>query len=207
MATFRVGDKMNREFGSSDDKTVTKTLRTYIARECGVSFIVNFAINGGLAWLIYRDKHSLPLWGSGGFGQDMVVTAFLLWLLLSVIVIKIHQKKVEAGKLPSIAGSDFTALRRALRCLPQGTWAASTYLALIGVVVCALPILLMLQVFDISAMHPRYYSVFKGLWAGSMAVLATPLAILIPLRAHSFAGTKIVEVSVNSAKRYNRKSV
>ena len=168
-----------------------KSLRAYIARECGSSFAINLAINGGLAWLLFRHKDSLPLWEPNGFGQDMLITALLLWLLLSAIVIGIHRRKARAGKLPVLNDSDFTRLRSALRWLPRGTWAASMCLAVVGVVICALPLLAMFHLLDISAMSPLQYSIFKGFWAGAMAVVATPIAILFPLHAPSLASSPL----------------
>ncbi|MDB6060165.1 MAG: hypothetical protein JWM78_268 [Verrucomicrobiaceae bacterium] len=158
-----------------------KSLHEHIVKETRNSFLINLAINGSLAWFIFRHRPTLALWGPNGFGQDMLVTALLLWLLLSVIVIAINRKKSKAGEFPQIAASDYPFMRRALRWLPRGIWAASTCLGFVGVILCALPLLIAFHVLDVSMMSPLNYSIFKGLWAGAMAAVATPIAILFPL--------------------------
>jgi hypothetical protein len=165
-----------------------KSLQSHIVKESRNSFIINLAINGGLAWYIFRHKPELSLWGANGFGQDMLVTALLLWLLLSVIVIAIHRKKAKAGHLPAVADADYPTMRRALSWLPRGTWAASTILGFIGVILFALPLLAAFHMLDVSTMSPMHYSIFKGVWAGVMAAFATPIAILFPLLVPAAVG-------------------
>lgn len=166
-----------------------KSLQSHIVKESCSSFFINLAINGGLAWFIFRSKPSLSLWGANGFGQDMLITALLLWLLLCAIVMTIHKKKSQSGKLPAIAASEYPTMRRALKWLPRGTWAASSVLGVVGVILFALPLLAAFHVLDVSMMSPLHYSIFKGVWAGVMAAFATPIAILFPLLVPSMAGS------------------
>lgn len=143
--------------------------------QCLIPAIFNFLINGLIAWLIFRSMHSTFLWGEGGFGGDLLITALLLPALTCLIVSPIIVGQVNKGKvlaLPEIYKSQMGMANRSLLV-------RAIYLGLLGVIFAALPIVLLLhfilQHTDNVSLVGVDYALFKAIWAALLAMLITPV--------------------------------
>ena len=66
------------------------------------AFVINAVLNGGIAWAILRSHETVPLWGEGAMGPDLIITGILLPLLMCLIVSKVITGQVASGKLPPL---------------------------------------------------------------------------------------------------------
>ena len=61
-----------------------------------VPTVFNFALNGAIAWALFRSVEAVPLWGESSVGVDLLATAFLLPFLTCLIVSAIVARHVRA---------------------------------------------------------------------------------------------------------------
>ena len=142
----------------------------HIRKESIVNFSCNAVINGIIAWFIVRSKGVLLIWGGEHtFGGDIIATAFLLLLIISLIVIPLNKKKVLKGKVPSLEWNQSLFLHKILSRFPKNTFLCSLIFGFIGIVLVAPLTLLPLFALGITQMTPLSYSIFKGVWAGVLA--------------------------------------
>ena len=67
-----------------------------------VPTIFNFLLNGLICWALFRTAESVSLWGESSVGVDLLVTAFVLPFLTTLIVSAIVLRELRAGKLPPL---------------------------------------------------------------------------------------------------------
>ncbi|MBW1902675.1 MAG: hypothetical protein JRJ20_13740 [Deltaproteobacteria bacterium] len=151
----------------------------HIRKESVVNFVINTVINGIIAWFILRSKGVLMIWGGEhNFGEDIAITAFLLLLIISLIVISINKMNVRKGKVPSLDWNQGLFLHRVLSKIPQNTFLSSLVFGLFGLVVVVPLTLFPLYALGITQMSPFAYSIFKGVWAGVLAgVMIWPIIL------------------------------
>jgi hypothetical protein len=150
--------KMNRD--------ITHVVRS----ERIISGLVNAAINGGLAWYLFKAKPVLLLWGSEGFGADIMVTAFIMLFIVALIVVPIFRRKAQLGNI-SATWDNGRWLHRQLQRLPHSLLGIAIIFGLVGMLVFVPPTLLVLSVSNITELTPAQYAIFKGCWAGSLAAV------------------------------------
>jgi hypothetical protein len=147
--------------------------RRLLIAENGVgSAVFNFALNGAIAWGLFRTATHVPLWGEQSVAADTVATAFLLPFLTCLIVSRTVERRVTQGDVPMLAPAE----------LPAASWprrsilARSVFLGVAGVVLAAVPV--------VAALGASGFSGFAGLWpfvgfkagfAAALAALVTPL--------------------------------
>lgn len=66
------------------------------------SAIINFIINGAIAWAIYRPMAAVPIWGERSIAGDTFSTAFLLPFFVCLIVTPLTHRKVRRGEIPAL---------------------------------------------------------------------------------------------------------
>ena len=78
--------------------------RRFLVLEQGVgSVVVNLAINGAVAFLMFRGAASVPLWGQQSIAGDTVGTTFLLPFITCLVVTKLARAQVRAGRVAPFA--------------------------------------------------------------------------------------------------------
>lgn len=156
-------------------------VETYLSKETKNSGIINVVLNSGIAWLLFKSSEIVPMWGDHGFAFDLVVTAFLLLFITSLILIPVNRKKVSRGDLSSFEWDDSLWLHRFLIRFPRSVSVCALIFGLIGLFIYA-PVSLLLLVFtnttEFSAIN---FAIFKGLWAGLLAVIMIRPILLIGL--------------------------
>ena len=77
--------------------------RFLIIEQGAVPTVFNFALDGAIAWALFRTAEGVPLWGESSLGVDLLATAFLLPFLTCLIVSAIVARHVRDGKVPRLS--------------------------------------------------------------------------------------------------------
>lgn len=158
-------------------------LKQHIQREVILNGVLNVVINGGIAWLLFKQLSEVPMWGEHGFGLDLIVTACILMFLLTLIVFLLHRSKVAKGKISAQAWDTKKPLHRLLQGLPQTPLLIALIFGGLGLFVIAPLTLLALTVLGINTFSPMDFALFKAVWAGVIAALLIGPVILLSVCA------------------------
>ena len=136
-----------------------------------VPTVFNFALNGAIAWALFRSAEEVPLWGESSVGVDLLATAFLLPFLTCLIVSAIVARHVRDGKVPRLSANQ----------LPNTQWHERSSmkrglaLGAAGVVFGALPVVWALHIASAQPLAVSEFVTFKAAWAALLALVVTPL--------------------------------
>jgi hypothetical protein len=142
-----------------------------VIEQGAVPTVFNFALNGAIAWALFRSAAEVPLWGESSLGVDLLATAFLLPFLTCLIVSAIVARHVRDGKVPPLGAAQ----------LPQTGWFERSALqrALVlgaaGVVFGALPLVWVLSMAEAQPLAVSEFVTFKAVWAALLALVVTPV--------------------------------
>ena len=142
-----------------------------IIEQGAVPTVFNLALNGAIAWALFRSASGVPLWGESSLGVDLLATGFLLPFLTCLIVSAIVARHVRDGKVPPLREAQ----------LPQTRWfersALQRGLALgaTGVVFGALPLVWVLHLAAAQPLAVSAFVTFKAVWAALLALVVTPV--------------------------------
>lgn len=154
--------------------------RRFLLLEQGVgSALLNFVLNGVIAWVVFGSLERVPLWGEQSIAGDTIGTAFLLPFFTCLIVTRLARGQLRSGKLPPLAWS--RAAHPALGLLPRGTFARALVLGVICVAVAAPPSLWLLGHLGVDDMSSSGFIAFKAGFAALLAAIVTPLIALCAL--------------------------
>ncbi len=145
--------------------------RFLIVDELVGSTIVNFVVNGALAWLLFRSATSVPLFGRSSIASDTLATAFILPLLTSLIVTPLVRIQVARGLLPPLAPAAMrpTAWARRSR-LKRGAIVGAAAVALV-----ATPVVILFALVGPAQLPITRFIWFKASFAAGLGALVTPL--------------------------------
>ncbi len=157
----------------------------FLLLEQGVgSAVINFLLNGAIAWGLFRSFERVPLWGQQSIGVDTIATCFFLPFITALIVTPLVRKRVQAGTLAALGWTRET--HPALGWLPSGT----AMRALVLGIVCALAIgslsVWALGRLGVSELAFWPFVGFKAAFAAALAFVVTPVislwALAVPVR-------------------------
>ena len=139
--------------------------------QCLVPCILNFAINGGIAWALLRAHPEIPLWGNPSVGIDLIATGFLLPFFTCMIVSRLVGREVQSGKLPPLEPDQIgsrglhhrSILKRAL------------LLGAACVLFASAPMVAVLEMANAQPIEFYSFVGFKAIWGGLLAALLTPV--------------------------------
>lgn len=152
---------------------ITPAHRRYLLVDTGVSpLITNLAINGAIAWLIYRNATHLPLWGQSSIAGDTIATSFLLPLITCLIVTPLARGKVRAGEVPQLMRD------ASWNWLPHNAIWRGIVIGILGLLVLTPVTLLGFRLLGINALKPWHFVYFKSTFAAFEGLLVTPLLAL-----------------------------
>lgn len=146
--------------------------RRFLLLDNGVGpLVVNFLINGIIAWLLFRNATRVPMWGQSSIAGDTIATSFLLPAITCLIVTPLARGRVRSGQLPA-------AVDGAWRWIPRNMgWRA----LLIGMV-CLLALtpltLLVFGAFGIGELTPWHFVYYKATFAAIEGAMVTPFLAL-----------------------------
>jgi hypothetical protein len=145
--------------------------RFLIIEQGAIPTVFNFALNGAIAWALFRSAADVPLWGQSSLGVDLIATGFLLPFLTCLIVSAIVGRHVRHGKVPPLSSAQ----------LPQTGWFERSSLqrglalGAAGVVFGALPLVWALSLAEARPLAVPQFITFKAVWAALLALLVTPV--------------------------------
>jgi hypothetical protein len=156
---------------------MTPAHRHFLLVEEGIgSGVVNFAINGAIAWAMFREVPVVPLWGQQSIAGDTIGTTFFLPFFTCLIVTVLARRRVEAGKLAPLQWGPRS--RPLLGWMPRSTLRRAAALGLATAVMIAPPTILVLAGLGVTDLSFVRFLVFKATFAAALAVLVTPIIAL-----------------------------
>jgi hypothetical protein len=160
---------------SPEAVSATMSLQKFMTTEIIVSGLINGAFGILFGWLIVRGGHSVPFSGAGGIVIDVLATAFIIGLLLTLIVTPILRGRIRKGGMPNIAAASLPAT---LGLLSQNTFLRGAVMGLGGMVVVAPIILGLFWATGTAQLSPGNFIWIKGVYGALFGVIFTPLALL-----------------------------
>lgn len=141
-----------------------------------VPFIVNFLLNAGLAWLALGDRSGIAFHGE--FGEpsllgELLAICLLLPFFTGLIVTAIAKRMRREGRLARISVDAFPL--RLLSMLPRGVFLRSALVSAGSVILIALPLIAALKALDVQFLMGNSFIAAKGVFAGLLAVMVTPV--------------------------------
>ncbi len=150
--------------------------RSWLIREQVIApAAINFVLNAGIAWLLFRGRGVVPLWGEGGIAVDALATLFLLPFCTCLIVTPLVRRAVAAGKVPPLDAA--IGLPQAIERLPRALLARAAALGLGGVVAGAPVVLGAVAVAGGELTVPTLV-LSKGVTTGVLAAFVGPMIAL-----------------------------
>ncbi len=160
--------------------TLSSTHLQYLLFEQGIApAILNFFINGAIAWFSFRSLTVVSLWGSQSIASDTVATAFFLPFISCLISTPLTHREVRRRRITPIKWF----------CDPQSTiqrYFNSLFFRAIGFgtisIVSVSPIsLFVFSIFSISEFNFWQFLIFKASFAAGLAMIVTPIIGLYAL--------------------------
>ncbi len=151
------------------------SLQKFLTIEIIASAVINGALGALFGWLIARGVDSVPFSGQGGIVLDVLVSAFAIGLLLTLIVTPILRGRIRKGGLPEIAEDKLPALTR---LLPQNTALRGIAMGLGGMFVVAPLILGIFWAAGTTQLSPGDFIWIKGVYGALFGAVFTPFALL-----------------------------
>ena len=133
--------------------------------------VFNFLLNGLIAWALFRQADTVPLWGQQSVGVDLLATGFILPFLTCIIVSALVSRQVRSGKVPPLPTEQF----------PHARWferppsRRGLFLGALGVVFGAVPIVWAISLGQAQPFTLSSFVLFKAVWAAMLAALVTPI--------------------------------
>lgn len=151
--------------------TMSKRHKIFLWLEQGlIPVVINFFINGFIIWLIFHSMDFVPLWGHTSIGVDILLTAFILPCVITIIASVVISKQVELNMVPPVQ-SDYP-LWAVLR-----QWSAVKLGIILGVccvVFCGIPMVWILSAGQVQSIPLNDFIIFKSSWAALLALLVAP---------------------------------
>jgi hypothetical protein len=144
--------------------------RFLIVDEIIISTAVNFLLNAGIAWFLFRSARSVPLWSSSGIAADMVGTAFLMPLLTSLIAMWLVPWQVKRGVLPKVPTAELRT--SAWRRLPG--YQRGVILGLVSIAIVAVPPIALFAQVGSAQLSRNHFIWYKAGFAAGVGALVTP---------------------------------
>jgi hypothetical protein len=145
--------------------------RFLIVDEILGSIVINFPLNAGIAWGLFRSKASVPLWGMSSIAADTIVTAFVLTIATAFLATRYVRAQVIAGKLPPVPISEI----RSSAWLQRSSFVRGTILAVAAVVLAAVPVIAAFAVAGPRELPFASFLWFKATFAAVLGAVVTPL--------------------------------
>jgi hypothetical protein len=135
-------------------------------------FLFNVLLNAGIAWLFFMSLSSVPLWGPQSIAGDTIITCFLLPCIACLICTPLVRSETRRGRIPlstEVTGPGLWMARKT----PSAKKRAVLF-GLIGLAIAAPLSVVALSLSGVEAMSLTTFVWFKGLFAGTLAVIFVP---------------------------------
>ncbi len=145
--------------------------RYLLIDHCLGAGIFNFLLNAAIAWVLFRQMETVPLWGQQSIAGDTIGTAFMLPLLTTLIASRVVYGHVRKGRVSALAWPEASFGRR----LPRWLSLRGALLGAACILVAGIPATRTLAAAGVGEMSLGGFVVFKAAFAAALAVLVTPL--------------------------------
>lgn len=148
--------------------------RRFLILELGFgAALVNVAINGLVAWLIFRGNERVPLWGMTSIASDLLGTTFFLPLIFCLIATPLARRDVKRGRIPPLERSrqEHWYFRR----LPASARKRAVVLGAIATLLFAPATLVTFAALGVTSLPFWPFVAYKALFAGALAGIFGPL--------------------------------
>lgn len=143
--------------------------------------LVNLVANGAISWLSLRNATMIYYWKESPLGPDLLLTGFLLPFIMTMINSRLIAGRVYKGDLDHIPTVKFGP--RGWHSRP--IFIRSMFLGVLGVLLFALPTLLILPLIWPAPLFFWGVVVFKAIWAAVLAVLICPVVAVWAIQSAS----------------------
>jgi len=148
--------------------------RRFLLLEQGVgAAIFNFALNAGIAWLLFHHLDTVPIRGQQSIAGDTIATSLILPFLTCLIVTPTVRRRVRHGGIAPLARRDAAAVP--LAWLPGRTWLRALVFAGLGALAFAPVTIVVLDALGVAAQSLRQFILFKASFAALAALVVTPV--------------------------------
>ena len=162
------------EPGTADSRAAERARTRYLWLDQGiVAFGINMAINGLIAWLIFRDAPVLPLRGPVSLEADIIGTCVLMPIIACLIVTAVTRRQLRQGKLVGIAPDP---PRRGWTGWLRGNVIARTVvLSLLFRMLVPGPTVWLLERAGVEELSLTNFILAKAVWAAMLGIVICPL--------------------------------
>ena len=164
----------------TETKTVV-SVNEYVRQETKKNIVLNVILNAGIAYATFHSVAKINPWGEQSYGNDLMLTGFVLCAILGSLFIVITRRKQRAGQLMAVGHEGLNLAR----FVPYNPWLAGIWLGILGLVLAVPALIGILTLLGVSSLSPVTYAIVKGLWAGILAAIVVPVAIGQGLRLPS----------------------
>ncbi len=146
----------------------------FLVLEQGIgSAVINFLLNGAIAWLLFRGLEQVPLWGQQSIAGDTIGTCFFLPFITTLIVTPLARGRVRTGSLTALPWTRDT--HAPLRWLPPGTVKRGLVLGIATAVLIGPLSVALLQWANVQELSFWRFVWFKAAFAAVLALIVTPI--------------------------------
>lgn len=150
-----------------------------VRKETRNNIVINIVINGAIAYFTLKGAEQITLGGDKGYAKDLVISAFLLSTILGGIFLGMFRHRRKTGQLHP-QGHEGQALAW---LIPYNPWLAAPWIGVLAACTAAPLLMGILLLFGAETLPPNAYAVIKALWAGALAGIILPIAIMQGLRS------------------------
>jgi hypothetical protein len=153
-------------------KRLSREHRRFLLLDQSVGpMVINFLLNGAIAWVVFRSAQSVPLWGQTSIAADTLATAFILPVMTSLIVSRLVRWQVRSGQLsPLPASQALSSMWGRRSSLHRGA-----VLGAVAVVLAAAPVVVLFAAIGPAELERWRFIWFKAGFAAALGALVTPL--------------------------------
>jgi hypothetical protein len=146
----------------------------FVVGKAIVPAVVNFLINGAIAWGVFRSLSVVPVWGDMSIGGDTLATAFLLPWATVLIAAPLIRKETVKGVAPPAPDSSWVQL------VPPSntTWLYAILIGVVAVVLFGMPTAFAMQAMAAGGLALNSFLLFKATFAALLAAVVTPIIAL-----------------------------
>jgi hypothetical protein len=135
------------------------------------SIAINFPLNAGIAWAMFRSRASVPLWGMTSIAADTIVTAFVLTMATALLATRYTRGQVLRRRLPAVPIGEI----RSSAWLSRSAFERGLWLGLAAVVLAAGPVVGVLAILGPHELSFAHFVWFKAAFAAALGALVAPL--------------------------------
>jgi hypothetical protein len=148
--------------------------RFYLIVDLGIiPAVVNFLVNGAIAWIAFQSSAVVPFWGIQSISSDILGTTLLLPLITCLIITPLARRELHRKRFPAIELP--RQLHQALSRIPDNTIIRAFVVGILSLIIFGPISLFILSSLEILQLSFWQFVVFKAIFASGLGIIVTPL--------------------------------